>query len=128
MEKYNLLVEKSSQFARTCSSKFYRRKSKHVCDFLKLFIDDALRVYPFDIERRASAIYGFEKAIKISDKFIGSYFTDTEIEREEELEMLKDALDRFEYFIKAYPESRLIEYAQNRIDVLEKLYRAFMKG
>ncbi|UCB45189.1 MAG: J domain-containing protein [Spirochaetota bacterium] len=125
--RFNRMLDKGRQLARLSKSERYRKKSNLVLGFLKTFIDDTKRIYSPIIERRAQALRSFEKALYGSDKFIGNYFTHENTDREQIIELFKKSLDGFEYFLKAYPESSLIEYAQSRLGVLEFLYRAFIR-
>ena len=125
--RFRRMLDKGRQIIKFSKSERYRKRSNLVFGFLKSFIDDTERVYSAGIERRAQALRSFEKALYGSDKFIGNYFTKENTDREQVIELFKESLDRFEYFLQAYPESPLIEYAQSRLGVLELLYRAFIR-
>ncbi len=126
-DNYDRLMKKCADFVKKSKSRFYRRKAYQAYKFLSAFIMGMNSTDTAGIERRAGACHMFEKAVYDSDKFIGTFFTDESAGEEGERAMLGDCLDSFEIFIRAYPDSALIEYAQRRLDVLEKLYRAFMK-
>jgi curved DNA-binding protein CbpA len=125
--RFNSMLDRERQLATVCRSERYRKRSNLVFGFLKSFIDDTLRTYPIGIECRAQALRSFEKAQYGSDKFVGDYFTEENHDRGMAIEHLKESLDRFENFLKTYPESPLITYAQSRLGVLERLYRAFLR-
>jgi curved DNA-binding protein CbpA len=125
--RFKRMLDKGRQITRISRSERYRKRSNLVFGFLKSFIDDSGRIYTPGIERRAQALRSFEKALYGSDMFIGNYFTNEIASREQVITLFKESLDRFEYFLKAYPESALIEYAQSRLGVLELLYRAFIR-
>lgn len=127
MENYNLLIEKCNKLAKSSSSERYRKKTRLVHQFLNAFIEDTSNVYPLNLERRAQASHIFEEAVRISDRFIECYLTPVDGDKKEAMNLFKKSLDSFEYFLKTYPESTLIEYAESRVKVLEKLYRAFIK-
>jgi len=126
-ENYDWLMKRCEKFVRESRSRFYRRKAYQAYKFLSSFINEINSDDAAGLERRAGACHMFEKAVYASDKFIGRFFTDESAGEEGERAMFSDCLDSFEIFIRSYPDSALIEYAQRRLDVLEKLYRAFMK-
>jgi len=126
-ENYDRIMKKCAEFVRKSGSRFYRRKAYQAYKFLSAFISEMNSSKTTDLERRSGACHMFEKAVYDSDRFIGAFFTDESAGKEGERSMLGDCLDSFELFIRSYPDSALIEYAQSRLDVLEKLYRAFMK-
>ncbi|MFW6137790.1 MAG: J domain-containing protein [Spirochaetota bacterium] len=127
MDRYNLLLEKSSKITGTSKSERYRQQVKRVHRFLKAFIDDSLSIYPIASERRASALQAYEKSIKGLERFMGYYFSHPDVPREDAMQMFDNVLGGFEYFLKDFPESSLVAYTYSKIDVLEKWYRAFMK-
>jgi len=126
-DNYDLLINKSLKLFNTCNSKHYRKKSKYIYEFLRSFLDDALNVYPIWLDRRASVYNIFSKAVDNSERFIHYFFSSENLKRDEKIKEFKGSLNGFEYFIKNYPESPLIEFAQKKIRVLEKLYIAFIK-
>jgi len=126
-ENYDRLMKRCKEFVQKSRSRFYRRKSYQTYKFLSSFINEMNSDDAAGLERRAGACHMFEKAVYESDRFIGTFFTDESAGEEGERAMFSDCLDSFEIFIRSYPDSALIEYAQRRLDVLEKLYRAFMK-
>jgi hypothetical protein len=42
-------------------------------------------------------------------------------------ERFRESLEFYDTFLKAYPESPLVEHAYRKVDVLDKLYRGFIK-
>ncbi len=126
-ENYDRLMKRCAEFVRNSGSRFYRRKAYQTYKFLSSFINEMNSGDTSCLERRAGACHMFEKAVYESDRFIGAFFTDESAGEEGERAMFSDCLDSFEIFIRSYPDSALIEYAQHRLDVLEKLYRAFMR-
>lgn len=127
LEMYTILFEKSAQLAQNAQSERYRRKSLFVHDFLKSFKVEMLREYHIGFEKRASAVGSYENAVRCFDRFMEHYFSAKESPREEVLKRFKESLNSFEYFAKSYPESLLIECTRGKIDLLEKMYRAFIK-
>jgi curved DNA-binding protein CbpA len=125
--RFKRMLDKGRQITSVCRSERYRKRSNLVFGFLKGFIDDTLNTYPIGIESRAQALRSFEKAQYGSDKFVGEYFTEENHDRGKVIERFKESLDRFESFLKTYPESPLITYAQSRLGVLERFYRAFLR-
>ena len=124
---YRQKLRRISSLKGSSRSAFYREKSSHAHAFLKSFIDDSLRPSLFDIERRASALDIFQKADRFSERFMQTYFSSDGVTKEEALRMFRKSLNFFEVFVKAYPESPLVEYASSRVEVLDKMYRAFLR-
>ncbi|HUT64603.1 MAG TPA: J domain-containing protein [Spirochaetota bacterium] len=124
--RYDLLVSKSRKVEGMCKSKMYRRKSRKVSAFLRLFIEDARMLFPMGVERRAQALSIFQRALDSADRFMSRCFVEDGFDREEARELLERSLDEFEYFLRSYPQSPLVEHAQRRLGVLEGAYRSFM--
>jgi len=127
-KKYNLLMEKSLKLSNTSRSNLYKKRSKYTYEFLQCFLDDALKKYPIYIENRAQAYNIFSKTIDASDRFMYYFFSDETKYENEKVEMFRKVLDMYDYFIKSYPESPLVDYARSKLEVLEMLYRAFIKN
>lgn len=127
LARFRLLVEKSAKLLRESRSKLYRKKLMFLYEFLKSFLEDTKSLYPANIERRSSAVYLFEEAVKARDRFISFFFSHTDMGRDKAREGLVHSLNLFENFLHAFPDSPLIECSLDKIDVLEKLYRAFLR-
>lgn len=127
VERYDLLREKCSTMIDTSKSTRYRKKIISLSKFLKTFLEDARKPSPLSFEKRAQVLWNFEKAVNLFDKFLVYFFSSQDIDREEGIRLFHRSLNAFEYFSKTYPESPLIEWAMNKVSVLEKLYRAFIK-
>ena len=126
LSRFDLLLEKSEKVASFCRSKTYGRRSRAATDFLRVFIEDAELVLPIDAERRAQAVSIFGRAMDSADRFMSGCFTKEGFDRKEAKTLLKGTLDEFEYFLKSYPQSPLVEYAQRKLAVIEGAYRSFM--
>jgi hypothetical protein len=44
------------------------------------------------------------------------------------LEYFKKSLDHFDEFLKSFPESPLVEFACRKVEILDRMYRGFLKG
>jgi curved DNA-binding protein CbpA len=127
LEKFKLLVEKSAKLLRESKSRLYSERLLFLFEFLKSFMDDTKAVYPANIERRASAVHLFEEALETRDRFISFFFEHPDMGRKEARDRVMHSLNLFENFLKAFPDSPLIECCLDKIDVLEKLYHAFLR-
>ncbi len=128
MEKYDLLLEKSKKLSLTCRSELYRIRSRYIFEFLRSFIFDAVKIVSYPSTVSASSLNMFEDAVYISDRFMYSYFSQKEpVAVEDAKELFKRALKGYEVFLKSFPDSPLLVYAEGKIDVLEKFYRAFLR-
>ena len=125
--KYEILMEKSEKLSRTALSKKYRKKFKLVSEFLLVFLGHLEQGIHESAERRASALHRFNEALNERDRFLSLFFADLHFERGEMINGLKRLLGSFEGFVKAYPSSPLIDYSEVTVDVLQHLYRAFLK-
>ena len=132
--EFNLYVEKFKQYMKkirllraSCRSKKYRFKTAHIYKFLKSFIIDAVTEVPAGVERRASAMDAFQTAGRNLQKFIGDFFTSYNHKGKKATETIIKLLTELEYFLKSYPDSPLTQYAQMKIDILEKMFKAFIK-
>ncbi len=132
--EFNLYVEKFKQYMKkirlmraSCRSKKYQLKTAHIYKFLKSFIIDAVTEVPAGVERRASAMDAFQTAGRNLQKFIGDYFTSINHKGEKATETIIKLLTELEYFIKSYSDSPLIQHAQMKIDILEMMFKAFVK-
>ena len=126
--KYEVLIEKSEKLSRTARSGEYRKRFRLTYEFILLFLDHIEQRVPSDAERRASTLQQFNEALNESDHFLSSFFDSLQFNQDDMVTTLKDVLSSFEEFIKAYPDSPLIDYADSTVDVLHCLYRAFLKG
>ena len=124
--RYDLLLSKSRKVEGMCRSKKYRRKSRTVSEFLRLFLDDARMNLPQGAERRAQALSIFQRAVDSADRFMSSCFGEDGFDGRRARELLGRSLDDFEYFLQSYPQSPLVEHAQRKLDLLEGAYRSFM--
>jgi curved DNA-binding protein CbpA len=125
--KFEILMEKSRKLSKGAGSKHYRRKFALVLDFLEVFLDH-LEDSGVDSESRASALHRYGDAVRDRDNFMAGFFSDPNIDRAEAIEELKRALGSFEEFIEAYPDSPLLGSADVTVDLLQGVYRAFLKG
>ena len=126
-DNYERVMKKCADFVQHAQSRFYRRKAYQAYKFLDSFISGIRNIDTACLERRAGACHMYDTAVYHSDKFIGAFFTDDSAGDEGERALFGECLDSFEVFIRAYPDSELIERAKQRLDILENLYRAFMK-
>ena len=126
--KYEVLIEKSEKLSRTARSGDYRKRFRLTYEFILLFLDHIEQRVPSDAERRASTLGQFNEALNECDHFLSSFFENLQFDQDDMLAVLKGVLKGFEGFIKAYPDSPLIDYADSTVDVLHSLYRAFLKG
>lgn len=124
--RYDLLLSKSRKVEGMCRSEMYRRKSRQVSEFLRLFLNDARMVLPQGAERRAQALSIFGRAVDSADRFMSSCFVENGFNGKKARELLSRSLDDFEYFLQSYPQSPLVEHAQRKLDMLERAYRSFM--
>ncbi len=128
MEKYDLLLEKSEKLSHTCESQLYRIRSRYIFDFLRSFIFDAVRIISYPAGVSASSLRMFEDAVYVSERFMYSFFSQKEpVERSVAKDLFKRALKGYEVFLKSFPDSPLLVYAEGKIDVLEKFYMAFLR-
>jgi hypothetical protein len=125
--KYELLLQKSDKMADSGISKRYRKRFRLITEFLEAFLENLELEIPAHREKRASALHSFGAAVQNRDRFLASFFASSELDRNDAVEGLKESLSGFEKFIKAYSSSPLIDYADVMVDLLEKLYRAFIK-
>jgi curved DNA-binding protein CbpA len=126
-DNYDRVMKKCAEFVQHSHSRFYRRKAYQAYKFLSAFTTGMRNIDTAGLERRAGACHMYEKAVYESDKFIGAFFTDDSTSADGERALFGECLDSFEIFLRAYPDSVLIEQAKRRLDILENLYRAFMK-
>jgi len=124
---YRQRLKRISALKRSSKSLLFRRISSHAYEFLKSFMNDSLKPFAAGAERRASALDSFQKAVRCSDKFVRAFFSDDEMDERKVLDCFKKALDHFDGFLKNYPDSPLVEHAYRKVDLLDKLYRGFLK-
>lgn len=124
---YRQRLKRISALKRSHQSAAYRRKAGYAYEFLKSFIKDTLKPHTVGMERRSSALDVFQRAARFSDRFISDYFSGDGMRGEAARERFRESLDFFDAFLKAYPESPLVVHAERKVDVLDKLYRGFMK-
>jgi curved DNA-binding protein CbpA len=108
-------------------SNLHSERAYSAHQFLKAFIDDAVNGCPVAIDRRAHAYQGFQNVAGIYEKFLMYFYSVQQIKRDECLQMFKNALDSIEYFLQSFPESPLTRYAEKKIFILDRMYRAFLK-
>jgi len=126
VQKYREFMRRCRAYADSLSSDLYRRRARQVHDFLEAFLEDVRDVDHAGLEQRAFAAGQFEKAFRNSDRLIDGLFTDESMSRDDEKRLLRETLSMFDEFCRSYPNSDLIPHAQGRVEVLERLYRAFM--
>jgi hypothetical protein len=125
---YRQYMKKIKELCRKNNSVFYRKQSLKVYKFLASFIHDALNFCNPGMERRSSALSNFQEATRISEKFVRNYFSSRPgIEKEKAIRLLQASLTGFEDFLNKFPDSPLIDYTQKKLDMLESLYKAFIK-
>lgn len=124
---YKRRLKRIGILKRSHQSVTYKRRTGYAYEFLKSFIKDTLKPHTVDMERRSSALDVFQRAARFSDRFISDYFAGNGMKGESALERFKESLDFFDAFCRTYPESPLVEHAYRKVDVLDKLYRGFMK-
>ena len=128
MERYELLLEKSKKLAGEFKSHLYSTKSKYLHEFLRSFIFDAVTVLPYPTDISASSLRMYEDAVYVSERFMYSFFSQkNEVPKKTVMELLKRSLNGYEMFLKSFPNSSLLTYAEAKIDLLEKFYRAFLR-
>jgi len=128
MEKYELLLEKSKKLASEFKSQLYSAKSKYLYEFLRTFIFDVVRVVPYPKEVSASSLRMYEDAVYVSERFMYGFFSQKEdVPKKALMDLLKRSLTGYEVYLKSYPDSPLLTYAESKIELLEKFYRAFLK-
>ena len=128
MERYELLLEKSKKLATEFKSHLYSTKSKYLYEFLKTFIFDAVTVLPYPKDVSASSLRMYEDAVYVSERFMYSFFSQKDdVPKNSVMELLKRSLNGYEMFLKSFPDSPLLMYAEAKIDLLEKFYRAFIR-
>jgi curved DNA-binding protein CbpA len=124
--KYGVLVEKSGKLSRTARSKRYREKFELLLEFLEIFLEyleDAKDIK----ETSSSALHRFGEVAHERDRFLGLFFSELRYDRDGSLEALKKILGSFEEFIRQYPASPLVFNADLSVDLLRRLYNAFLK-
>jgi len=128
MERYELLLEKSKKLAGEFKSHLYSTKSKYLYEFLNSFIFDAVTVLPYPKDVSASSLRMYEDAVYVSERFMYSFFSQKEaVPKKSIMELLKRSLNGYEMFLKTFPDSPLLTYAEAKIELLEKFYRAFLR-
>jgi len=125
--KYRQVLARIGHLKNFCTSERMKKRSHFTLVFLKNFIDDALSPFKETLERRASAQRSYQEAAIAQEKFLLGYFSQENQERGKAIEKFKNTLDSFGKFIRDYPTSPLIGYAENKIILLENFYRAFLK-
>jgi hypothetical protein len=125
--KYEFLVQKCEEQTRSDRSRLYKKKFVVLSQFLSAFLEDLTNDDGMTVDRNASVQYGFHKAVEETDGFINFFFSNTALEEEEATHELKECLGRLESFVKSNPTSPLIDYADRKLEVLQKLYHAFIK-
>jgi hypothetical protein len=124
--KYGVLVEKSGKLSRTARSKRYREKFELLLEFLEIFLEYLEDVQEIK-ETSSSALHRFGEVAHERDRFLGLFFSELRDDREGSLEALKRILGSFEEFIRQYPSSPLVFNADLSVDLLRRLYHAFLK-
>jgi curved DNA-binding protein CbpA len=126
--KYEILVQKCEKLTHSGKSKSYKKKFIVLSEFLLAFLEDLSNDDGMTVDRNASVQYGFRKAVEETDGFINFFFSNAKLMEEEATFELKGCLGDLENFVKSHPTSPLIDYADRKLEVLQKLYRAFIKA
>jgi hypothetical protein len=108
-----------------CRSKRIAGGVQRIFVFLRAFLIDAHESPPIDFERRSSALSVFQGSDRKLHHFFSKYFSDFQTHAQDADKGLKDVLGGYAYFLKSFPDSPLIEFAERRITLLEKFYHAF---
>jgi curved DNA-binding protein CbpA len=124
---YKQRLRRISALKRAHQSAAYKRRAGFAYAFLKSFISDTLKPHTAATERRSSALDVFERASRSSDRFISDFFSGDGLRGARARERFRESLEFYDTFLKAYPESPLVEHAYRKVDVLDKLYRGFIK-
>ena len=124
---YDRQLEEIKSLTPSFRSKLNRERADNAYEFLKSFIDDAIKKCPVNVDRRAQAYQGFQRAVGAYEKFLIIYFSGRKTGMEEILRMFKKSLDAIENFLQSFPESPLTRFAETKIVILVSMYRAFIK-
>jgi curved DNA-binding protein CbpA len=125
VEECTGIMKDIKRVQQNCHSKRIAGSVKSIFVFLKAFLIDAHESLLTDLERRSSALSVFQDSDRKLHHFFREYFSDTAEHARDAEKGLKDVLGDYEYFLKSFPDSPLIEFAERRIDLLEKFYHAF---
>jgi len=128
VEKCTGIMKDIKRVQQNCHSKRIARDVRSIFVFLKAFLIDAHEMFLSDLERRSSALSVFQNSDRKLHRFFCDYFSDTESHERDAEKGLKDVLGDYAYFLKSFPDSPLIEFAERRIDLLEKFYHAFVQS
>ena len=110
-----------------CRSKRIAGGMRKIFVFLKAFLIDAHESLSTGFERRSSALAIFQDSDRKLHHFFCEYFSDPAAYAQDVEKGLKDVLGGYAYFLKSFPDSPLIEFAERRIELLEKFYHAFIQ-
>ena len=124
---YDRQLEEIKSLTPSFTSKLHSERAGNAYEFLKSFIDDAIKECPVNADRRAQAYQGFQRAVGAYEKFLIFFFSGREIGMEEILKMFKKSLDAIEDFLQSFPESPLTRFAEIKLIILDSMYRAFIK-
>ncbi|HEB30314.1 MAG TPA: hypothetical protein ENI15_05490 [Spirochaetes bacterium] len=127
IEIYDRQLEEIKSLTPSFRSKLHSERADNAYEFLKSFIDDAVKGCPVDVDRRAQAYQEFQRVAGAYEKFLMFFFSVRKIGMEEILQMFKKPLDAIENFLQSFPESPLTRFAEIKIIILGSMYRAFIK-
>ena len=127
LEIYRRQLEEIKRLTPSFRSKIHSERAYSAYEFLKVFIDDAVNGCPVATDRRAHAYQGFQNVAGIYEEFLMYFYSSHQIKRDKSLQMFKNALDSIENFLQSFPESPLTRYAEKKILILDRMYRAFIK-
>jgi len=125
--KLGVVAERCGRFGREAGSDLYRHRGPLLHRFLLSLHRDMDEECDLFTERRASAVQVFEDGVRSADRFIYYHFSETSIDMGKANSMLKDALHDFETFVRTYPDSPLVPCSRRKVELLEHLYRAFIR-
>ncbi|MCK4803388.1 MAG: J domain-containing protein [Spirochaetes bacterium] len=127
MSTYTVRLKEIFRLRQLIGSERYKKNSFYIYEFLQAFIEDIVKTYSAGLDRRASALQSFRTAAGNSEKFVEYYFSSLHLDDMKVSRQFKNTLNSFKYFLQSFPESPLTPFAESKIEVLDKLYRAFLK-
>ncbi len=128
VEECTGIMKDIKRVQQNCRSKRIARDVRSIFVFLKAFLIDAHETLLTALERRSSALSVFQDSDRKLHHFFREYFSDTEAHAQDAEKGLKNILGDYAYFLKSFPDSPLIEFAERRITLLEKFYHAFVQS
>ncbi len=122
------IMKEIKRIQQQCRSKRIAGGVRRIFVFLKAFLIDAHESLLAGFERRSSALSVFQNSDRKLHHFFDEYFSDPAAYAQDAEKSLKDVLGEYAYFLKSFPDSPLIEFAERRIELLEKFYHAFVES